>query len=188
MRDTQVARRNKGRGFTFIEVLLVVTIFSILSLAIYSTFASGLRLWDRIQGEALTQRKALLSMEKLSADLRQSPDFSKIGFQGTDKEITFPVLSGNDIHKVIYILENNTLLQKLENFKDIVEKREETKTRILLPDIEDLKFSFAFQEQGKLEYTWKDDWNKEEGIPKIVKIELKTKDVDLVKQIILPVS
>lgn len=180
--------RRRQNGFTFIEVLLVVTIFSILSLAIYSTFVSGLKLWDRIQGQALTQRKVLLSMEKLSSDLRQSPDFSKIGFQGSSNSITFPILSGKDIYRVTYALEEKTILRKLVSYKDIVEKKEEVQTKKFLPDTEDLKFSFGFQEEGKQEYSFKDAWNKEDGIPKILKIELKIKDVDLVREISLPVS
>jgi len=175
-------------GFTFIEVLLVATIFSILSLAIYSTFASGLRLWDRIQGEALSKRKIILNMEKLSADLRQSPVFSKIGFEGTSSTIAFPVLAGENIYRATYIFEEKALLRKLTSFKDILEKKEEAEVKKILPDLEDLKFSFGYLEQGKSEYTFKDTWNKEDGIPRIVKIELESKDADLVKQISLPAS
>ncbi|OGX19102.1 MAG: hypothetical protein A3K83_01905 [Omnitrophica WOR_2 bacterium RBG_13_44_8b] len=178
----------RHKGFTFIEVLLVATIFSVLSLAIYSTFASGLRLWDRIQGEALSQRKIILNMERLSSDLRQSPVFSKIGFEGTSSSISFPVLSGTGIYRSTYIFEEKALLRKLVGFQDILEKKEEADVKKILPDLEELKFSFGYLEQNKSEYSWKDTWDKKDGTPKIVKVELKTKDADLVKQINLPAS
>jgi len=180
------------RSFTFIELLVVITLFSILSLAVYTTFSSGIRIWRRIQDTSILQRRVFLGLERISQDLRQALDFSKIGFSGKINEVGFPFLSAeNEILRVSYFLEAETVYRKQENFKDIIEEKDNPKIRSMLSGIDDLKFSFAYQEDGKKEYTWKDTWGKEEdmpGIPKAIKMELKTKDANFTKTVTIPTS
>ena len=177
------------RSFTFIELLLVVAVFSLLSLAVYSTFNSGLGLWHKIQDTDMHQRKTLLRLEKISLDLHQALNFSKIGFTGQKNEVSFPLLSGDKILKISYYYEGNSLYFKGENFSDIIENRKnDIKPKELLSGIEDLTFSFAYQEPDKNEYSWKDNWKKTEGIPLVVKIELKLKNAIFTKTIPIPVS
>ena len=177
----------KKRAFTFVELLLVVTLFAILSLAVYATFASGMRLWRRIQDTSLAQRKVSLGLEKFSLELRQALDFPKIDFSGKNNEVSFPLLWEEDIFRITYFLEQKSLFRKEENFKDILEENEESKIKSIVSDIEDLKFSFAYQEEGKKEYFWKDTRNKEEeSLPTMVKIELKTKDANFTKTVTIP--
>jgi prepilin-type N-terminal cleavage/methylation domain-containing protein len=177
------------RGFTFVELLIVVAIFSLLSLAVYTTFSSGIRLWRRIQDTNILQRRVFLGLERISQDLRQALDFSKIGFSGKINEVSFPFLSAeNEILRVTYFLEEKTLYRKQESFKDIIEEKENPKIKSMVSDIDDLKFSFAYQEEDKKEYTWKDTWDKEEGIPKIIKMELKAKDANFTKTVTIPTS
>jgi len=181
-----------GRSFTFVELLIVVTIFSLLSLAVYTTFSSGMLIWRRIQYTGILQRRAFLGLERISQDLRQALNFSKIGFSGKINEVSFPFLSAeNEILRVSYFLEAETVYRKQENFKDIIEEKDNPKIRSMLSGIDDLKFSFAYQEDGKKEYTWKDTWGKEEdipGIPKAIKMELKTKDANFTKTVTIPTS
>jgi len=189
-------------AFTFVELLVVVSLFSILSLTVYATFASGMRMWSRIQDTSLIQRKVSLGLEKFSLELRQALDFSKIGFTGKSNEISFPFLADSviqdgpsngvvtvkEILRITYFLEQKTLFRKLDTFKDILEEKEQAKIKTLLSDIEDLKFSFAYREEGKDQYSWKDTWDKEEGIPVIVKMELKIKDAQITEAITIPAS
>jgi len=175
-------------AFTFVELLVVVSLFSILSLTVYATFASGMRMWSRIQDTSLIQRKVSLGLEKFSLELRQALDFSKIGFTGKSNEISFPFLADKEILRITYFLEQKTLFRKLDTFKDILEEKEQAKIKTLLSDIEDLKFSFAYREEGKDQYSWKDTWDKEEGIPVIVKMELKIKDAQITEAITIPAS
>jgi len=176
-------------SFTFVELLIVVAIFSLLSLAVYTTFSSGIRIWRRIQDTSILQRRVFLGLERISQDLRQALDFSKIGFSGKINEVGFPFLSAeNEILRVSYFLEEKTLYRKQESFKDIIEEKENPKIKSMLSGIDDLKFSFAYQEEGKKEYIWKDTWDKEEGIPKIIKMELKAKDANFTKTVTIPTS
>lgn len=175
------------KGFTFVELLIVVSIFSLLSLAVFATFSSGMRMWQLMQARSLVERRVLLGLERFSAEIRQTLDFSKIGFEGKISKIIFPLLSAeNEILRVSYVLEQDTLYRKQERYKDILEDNKQIKTRDLFSDIESLKFSFAYKVEDKDEYNWINTWDKEAGFPAIVKIELKTKDVDFTKMVVMP--
>jgi prepilin-type N-terminal cleavage/methylation domain-containing protein len=183
---------NRRKAFTFIEMLVVVSLFAILSLAIFSTFACGMGLWRRIQDNAFAKRRPFLVLEKLATELRQTLEFSKIGIDGKSDGISFPILSSEgEIIKVTYSLGEDSLSRTEENYKGILwgsEEDTEGRTRILLSGVEELKFSFARKEEGKVEYSWSDLWSKKDGIPLIVKIELKNKDESFTKTVRMPVS
>ena len=174
------------RAFTFVELFLVVILFSLLSLAIYTTFVSGIKMWQRIQDTSLLERKVLLGLERFSTEARQTLDFSKIGFTGKSNEVSFPFLSDEEISRITYFLEQKTLLRKQESFKDILEGKEQAKAKSFIPQVEDLKFIFAYQKEGDLEYSWKDNWDQKDGSPLMVKVELKTQDAQFIKTITIP--
>jgi len=186
---------NAKSAFTFVELLIVVTIFSLLSLALYATFASGMRVWGRVQDATFSRKRVILRMEKISQDLRQALNFPKVGFSAEDHRITFPVLSSNDeILKVTYYFEDGALFQKHERFKepklqeDEEEEGVEVKPRKLLSGVKELKFEFAYQGISIDKYEWRDAWNKSYGLPIAVKMEIKAKDADLTKTVVIPVS
>ena len=82
-------RKDNCRGFTLIEILLTVALFSICSLAIYNVFSSGVRIWARAQHFAVEEDVSIL-LDKLSEDLRNSFYFTGIKFIGTESRLTVP--------------------------------------------------------------------------------------------------
>ena len=59
-------------GFTLLELLLAVTIFSIIAVALYSSFHAGLRILRRAQDVMEFHQDLRLAMGELSLDLRNS--------------------------------------------------------------------------------------------------------------------
>lgn len=173
------------RAFTFVELFVVIAISSLLSIAVYASFASGMKMWGRVNEITLSQRKTLLGLERFQQDIRQVLNFPYIGFSGKNNEITIPRLENDEVAVVTYLFEEGTLLRKVQSYKDILAKNEQVTTRTIIPDLQDLKLSYGFIESGKKDYTWKDEWLKEEGIPPVVRLELKTKDNNLFNRLIL---
>ena len=83
---------NKKRnlcGFTLVEILLTVTLFSMCSLAIYKVFSSGIKLWARAQHFALEEDMSIF-LDKFSEDLRNSFYYTGIHFNGTESRLSIP--------------------------------------------------------------------------------------------------
>ena len=83
----QTGKKIKPAGFTLIETLLVVAISSVIALTIYSTFNSGLKIWQRLTKKEQASDLNIF-FEKISYDLRNSFKFSDIKFVGEQTIIT----------------------------------------------------------------------------------------------------
>lgn len=84
-------RRNKRPGFTLIELLIVSVLLSIVSLAIYTSFSNGLKVWKRVN-TAIDDEDTVLFLERLGAELRGTVLFKAVGFQGTERGFEFPTV------------------------------------------------------------------------------------------------
>lgn len=187
---SRIRKRSSIRGFTFVEVFIVLSVFSLLSLAVYATFASGMRMWNRVNETTLSQRKALLFFERFAQEARQILNYPKIGLTAKNSEVSFPALIRDEIIKVDYLLQQDKLIRRQETLAGVLDEKETSlKSRIVLDDIEELVFNFAYQEEGKEDYSWKESWEKKDGIPLIIKVRIKSKDSQpMEKSVVIPLG
>jgi len=83
-----------SRAFTLIEFLIVISIMAVLGAAVLSIFSGGINVYKRVKELGTEEMQALLSLEEVEMDLRNTFVISGINFTGEAKEITF---SGRDI-------------------------------------------------------------------------------------------
>lgn len=79
------------RAFTFIEILIVTSLIAILSLAIFTCFSNGLKLWDRSRQAILTEDISIF-FDRLSSDLRNTFLFSTLPIDGEEHSFAFPTV------------------------------------------------------------------------------------------------
>ena len=191
-------------GFTLIETILTVAMFSVIALAIYSTFNQGVKLWQR-----LTQRtpSSELNMvfEKMSSDLRNSFGFSGINFVGGEDNITFATLifsANKDKQKTLspgevsYSFDSQTgsLNRQQRNYSQVY-RNKSTHLRQMLNNVKSLSFRYYYYNPAQEEYVWKDNWQVKKGeekrsIPLAVRIKLEfdenTKEEEITRTITIP--
>jgi prepilin-type N-terminal cleavage/methylation domain-containing protein len=88
LRSSVIRRRSKMRGFTLIEILLGLTIFAVIGLSLYTTFANGIQLSRQSEQLENLYREARWTYDILAADLE-----NMVSYQ-------FPIDKG-DTHRVI---------------------------------------------------------------------------------------
>ena len=76
---------------TLIEVLIVISIISLLGMTLYAALANGLRVYKRAQEIRLEQDVALF-FDKITRDLKNTYSYSKINFEGTLDRLAFPTI------------------------------------------------------------------------------------------------
>ncbi|MDO8535444.1 MAG: prepilin-type N-terminal cleavage/methylation domain-containing protein, partial [Candidatus Omnitrophota bacterium] len=69
---------NKKKGFTFIELIVAITIFSIMAVSIYSVFRAGVRLWYRTNPLIQANQSTRYFFNTLSADLKNSVSYNDV--------------------------------------------------------------------------------------------------------------
>ncbi len=171
----------KKQGFTIIELLVVVTIFSVIMVTIYGVFYAGLVVCRRNDDVPLQERKIIMNMERLADDLRQVSyviDFNMEGLllNGDSQTLAFVSLSDGDLGHCEYKFNpiNNKLTLTRSQIDREDEKLDVGKPRILMQDEDINSFSFSFLgfDAEVDEYFWAEEWAEEEKLPLAVKAEM----------------
>ena len=116
-------KKIKSRAFSLVELLIAVSIFSVVSLAIYSTFSSGAAVLRRVKNVDLVQQKILLKIENFSRQLRQQPESTKLLFSGEIDRLSFPAHVDYFPCRLTYYFDrrSKTLKQVVDKLSDIID-------------------------------------------------------------------
>jgi len=183
------------RGLSLIELLITVVIVSFLSLAVFSTFAQGLKLWKRALS-ATPDIDSDFIFEKIALDLRNAYQSQMGSFVGEKDSLQFfaygPVsysaANGEDgiqpIRKIHYkfdqeakkLVKNEEMMQAL-----LAPKREaaDLAYRELLRGVKECRFDYYYPGEKTGTYLWKSFW-RGDCLPKAIRISLKYDDEHIV--------
>lgn len=183
------------RAFTLIELLIAVAIFSVVSIAIYSTFASGMSVLRRVKNTDFTQQKFLLKTERLTRELRQQPACRKKLFQGDKTKISFCSNVDNFPSRLTYYFDSSTFaLKRVADRLDKIIKEDgnlDPELRadpvIFLAKVKEVKFSYLFLDLAKNDYVWADKWEFD-YLPLAVKFIIFTEKQNYESTVYLPTA
>ena len=167
------------KSFTLIELLLVVSILAMISLALFNSLADGLKIWERSRKFVVHEDVAIL-FDKIGGDLRNCFSYSKIPFVGKVNRIRFAARV-----KDLKTMDQNQLAEKIggvEYYFDSTQKSlyrrqasygralkgEFREGRALLNSVESLRFSYYYA-QGK-EIILKEE---ADSLPRAVGVEVQ---------------
>lgn len=201
--------RHTQNTFTFIELLISVTIISFLGIVIYSVFANGITAWRRGNKDRTYARNIRLITEKVVRELRNTFKFSNIAFEGTEDSIMFPALirvesktgqgqteSHYEVGRLAFFYDDkeNALCEEEKTYGEVFNEEKIGKGKVLIRHLRKLEFSYCYLDNATGDYKWKRDWKKEEqdSIPQAVKIKMVFEKSagrqDLEKTIFIPIG
>lgn len=194
-------KRKKGqksrRAFTLVELLIASAIFALVSVAVYSTFNSGMNVWRRVKEVNIEQRKIVLKLEKLAREIRQTFKYENIGFAGDKEKIYFAQVLDSELVRITYSFDKDkkTLSRGVNSLEEILEEKEDKEKKLepeytaYLSNIADLSFSYFYFDTEENAHLWKEEWKEEEGLPLAIKLEIETQDEkNYAETIFIPVS
>lgn len=174
--------RRTENGFTFLELLIAVTIFSVVAVAIYSSFNVGIRAWGKTEGSYKIRQEARHAFDTLERDLRRAIKFTLKdpenplveidSFEGSSSRFSFWRPREEGVFKVTYLFdkEAKALYYLSQPYKEALTGAEGVKS-LLASGVSGLKVKYAYLDGD--EVIWQDDWrDKEHGIPMGVKAAL----------------
>ena len=192
-------KHSKDKGFTLLEVLIAIAIFSMISMSSFSIFNTVIKSnessktrTDRVnelqRGFLLIERD-LLQIAKRSIRLNgEEPqeDFlytDSNSFSDSESTLAFVrhgwtnpglLLPRSNMQSVAYQLNDGTFERLHFNFVDAIQGQE-PKIRKLITGIEELNFEFFY---GK---KWQDKITKK-SLPRAIAVEFMTKDYGLIRR------
>jgi len=171
----------KHNGFTFVELLIALTIFAIVASGIYATLHTGFKIWSRGNVYISRNQSMRVFFDVLSSELVNAILYEPIGHTYLSGEVSFPAIidvsTGNlietELVSISYLFNSGEGVitrrcATLENGFDHAEAEE----YILLDDVESCHFSYCLEPAAEgEEYEWSEDWD-EEYLPRAIKINL----------------
>jgi len=196
--------RKTIRGFTLIEVLISASIFSVITLSIYSAFQAGILSYRKIDSSFEIYQTARISLNRMESDLKNSFAYlgvdNKSGFSGGDKTLAFfSVLDyykdgqpNTEVCRIKYSWDETgkTLTRACYIGLEALKNDGAQKDEILASGIEKITFEYAYGKGNS--YTWQESWpaednssvasEQEKGIPLAVRITLSLAESNKPKQ------
>lgn len=173
----------KRTGFTLIELIISITIFTIVIITVYSVFYMGIKTWRRGQERGSLQ-KVRLAFLKIEKELKESFFFSNRPFRGTSTEMVFPLsisLSDED-KETVYIITYSVIEDGYTGLSGLTRKEKpyiqdtekgEQKTKKLLSSKKSIKFEYAHESDDfSQNFEWQENW-EEDKPPFGVRISLE---------------
>ncbi|MCX5696834.1 MAG: type II secretion system protein [Candidatus Omnitrophica bacterium] len=178
------------KGFTLIELIMAVTIFSLVAVGIASSFFSGIKLWNKAK-EDIAAVSLFLSVDSIAGELRQSANVKPIGFEGSATDVSFPYVSGNAVLKVTYKFDPSSkrLTRATVPLKDIIAESEAQNYQgkeVL--SLDDLTLSYFYFDKISGKYLWKDNWAKNDGVFTAVKLHCRSGNEEFSRTVFIPWS
>ncbi len=175
---SQNSNKQNRAGVTFIELLIVSAMLSVLSFAVYATFNNGIKAWQKINHE-LPEQNINIFFDKFTSDLKNCFNFSNICFLGSENKIEFAGLvpssrlNTTTVGKIGYVYDSNSgiLARELSDYSQIY-NAEKGAIRKMLGDVKSLKFSYYFYDAEKQDYLWRQEWVGQK-MPLAARVELE---------------
>jgi prepilin-type N-terminal cleavage/methylation domain-containing protein len=109
----KTTKLNKSqRGFTFIEVMMGLLIFSIIALSLYSTFSAAISAWEKAEDANRVYQEAKWALDEIAHSLKNAAffDFSQNYpdlklFKGEENKISFLIADESGLKRISYFLE-----------------------------------------------------------------------------------
>ncbi len=171
-------RCHRKDSLTLIEIMVAVTIFSVLSVSLYFLFRSGVSLRRKFEAGPGQIQSVYLNLDRMAQEMRNSIEWNaaESGFAGKNNGVEFYTVlfdySENQpqVYHINYTFEDGVLLKKM--VIPLQESEDARKEFSYIDNVEHLEFSYQSSEADEPKGEWGQDEDK--GVlPKKVNIDLK---------------
>ncbi len=173
-RFRQIKAGRGGSGFTLIEVLVVTALFAIIGVSLFQSFSMGLKVWKRASRPNFSYRKAVLSLERMARELRQSRGYPNTTFQGDDEGLSFASVVYGKVYNLTYEYKQQGLWRHAKVLSagwDAGQERE------AVPGIADMEFTYYGYDAPSSSYIFFDEWDGAvKGRPMAVRVVVDLED------------
>ncbi|MBL7071963.1 MAG: type II secretion system protein [Candidatus Omnitrophica bacterium] len=183
----------KKNAFTLIELMIAMSIFAVVAIALYSAFFAGISIWRRSTEGGNIHQQIKFAMDDIARDFRNTvhmttDEESAFVFSGNSAEVSFITLEG------AYLEEANISLRQLVKVKyeydsaagELIRMKagkaegfniETAEKEVLFAGVDDCGFYYCYDSEEEFEpYSWEDEWDDEESrIPRGVRFVINVK-------------
>lgn len=168
------------RGFTLLEVLVVVAILGIVIAAIGACLAAGMRVWDSAHKYAESEPQVAVALAILERDVINTFPFYSGSFSGTADSVTMPALmrSGNegevDVRRIgtvrySWVRDRGEVMRKAWVYP--LPEPSDSVGEVLARSVQRVRFRYGAA--GEPDGTWRESWTDSSNAPFRVGIDVE---------------
>lgn len=172
-------RRSRG-GMTLLELLIATALAAVAALVVAQAFAAGVRVWSRANQLSGHYADAVLALEGLQQDLRNTLPSRQVSFRGGQTWIEIPALiplagrSGSGDQPGVIRYEYDATSQKLERLSTphmVGGAAEVARREDVAGGVKSVSFSYAGLSGGSgSALAWERGWEGRTNTPVAVKV------------------
>lgn len=188
--ETARADRRAEAGFTLVELLVALTLFALLSVALFGSLRSGIGAWERGAAQSTrvdTSLSAQNFLRRTVADayprfLTDDPTRPQVDFEGTARSLSFlasvPIAlgSGGRSRFVVLADRHGDRTDLVMTSKPELADREDPSSSIretLLADVHSAELAYFGRARTDQGPEWHDSWIGASVLPQLVRIRVR---------------
>jgi prepilin-type N-terminal cleavage/methylation domain-containing protein len=159
-------------GFTLIELLIVSALLSVVALAVFGTFTSGVNLWERLTQETVLEDLTIF-FDKIAYDIRNSFNVEPLTFAGGSRSLSFPTIityTGKEgrttcVGQVTYTYDTRQgiFFRDQATMSEVYEEEEGRRTK-LVDNVATARFTYYCYDKDLEDYFWATTWGLEDEV------------------------
>jgi type II secretion system protein J len=183
-----------SRGFTLMETLLAVTLFSIVIVSSYGVFSMGIQIWKRSTGMAPVQRQSLFAFERMGEDIRSAILIKKpepgIRIEKRAKDFNLEGNAESFLMPAVLAVESregnsyqygaagwawkssSKQLCRMTQTASQLHQEKEPSCKVFLSGVQKLQFQYWIESPISKTFSWYDSWDPSEGLPQAVRVQM----------------
>lgn len=177
------------KGFSLVEIIVVLVISASLGAVIYTTLAQGIRLWERSAKDRGEWKVALLA-EKVTEEIRNAFQDPKWIFQGTEYGFHIATVGLNNTtgkvndskSRILYLrylfnMSKGTINVQRYGFEEVFSPKPFEKPYItMLNQVRTFKLEYYAYDAWTKKYYWVSKWDRS-CFPKTVKVTIEHEQI-----------
>ncbi|MEW6171122.1 MAG: prepilin-type N-terminal cleavage/methylation domain-containing protein [Candidatus Omnitrophota bacterium] len=188
--------KNFKKGFSLLEILIALTIFSLILITVHVTFNVGINSYKTIQINLNRYYEISNLLNRMTQDIKNSFPFEKndCKFSGDKNALSFFTNFKKEYARIFYKSEDNKLLCSYVLGNKALLDNNNLDFEIVLSSIKQINFSYGYLDFKNNDIIWQDAWVNKENLPHSIKIDLvvnledRQEDLHFIKIINIPLG
>jgi prepilin-type N-terminal cleavage/methylation domain-containing protein len=176
------------RGFTLLELLVAGALIAVAATVVAGAFAAGFRVWQRASQQGGGYEDAVIALELIQKDIRNTEPFRLIPFKGSESGLELPSVVSNQPGSIQYEFSaaSRQLMRVTRIF--LIPEGEKEVREVIMDKVESVRFSYGDRgPDGKGALNWAGAWPPGTNTPAAVKVQLRSPPlIDLERTVVLP--
>ena len=200
-------RARHRNGFTLIEVLIAMTLLSVMVVLLFSSLKVAAESWNRGENKITEVNKKAVVYQFFKRHLtaiRPLPALDEQNyeaglqqvFQGFSQSLKFAgVLPASSARKGVQVFdlaldpaETSILRVKLSPYRLVEGESKVEEPVVLLEHIKQLQFSYFGKTEEADELRWRDEWTIADRLPSLIKVSISLEDGSYWPDMVFPVK